>query len=82
MEQQTLTRFMAEKLSLILKAFKIPQWYGDIMCQEEKEKLWNCIKEATCAKDARFLRVLDCSAYCVEGKCYFCGEFAKQKIEK
>lgn len=67
---------MADRVKIILKVFEIPSWYGKVMSQEEKTKLWNCIKEATCVEDARLNRVLDCSAYCVEEKCFFCGSFA------
>ena len=66
---------MSDRLSFILKVFQIPSWYGEIISKQEKKKLWNCIMEASNAKEARLFRVLDCSAFCIEKKCYFCGEF-------
>lgn len=67
---------MADVSKIVRRVFNIPDWY--VMCESEKEKLFRYIQEANCAQEARLFRILDCSAFCVEEKCFFCGGFAKQ----
>ncbi|MEW8544942.1 MAG: hypothetical protein AB2693_15560 [Candidatus Thiodiazotropha sp.] len=68
---------MSERLDIILQVFDIPKWYGPHMSKEEEQKLFRLIQEASCPQEARLFRKLDCSAFCVEEKCYFCGDFEK-----
>ena len=70
---------MSERVDVILDIFKIPKWYGKIMSKFEEEKLFKLIEEASCAADARLYRMLDCSAFCNERRCYFCGNFEKKR---
>ena len=61
---------MLEKLNLILKGFQIPKWYGPSISKEEEQRLFNLIQEASYPHEARMYRILECSAFCVEEKCY------------
>ena len=54
--------------------FHFPEWYR--MTQTEVDKLFSYILEASCAEEARLFRKLDCSAFCRELLCYFCGKFS------
>ena len=56
----------------ILKIFDKPEWYEQLMTKEEERKLLGYVMEASCVMEARLFRLLDCSAYCVESKCFFC----------
>ena len=61
-----------DRLSQIVKRiFGIPGSY--VMPIQEEEKLLNILEEATSVMEARMIRTLDCSAYCVEKYCYFCS---------
>ena len=72
---------MADRITFILEVFDIPKWYGKIMSKCEEEKLSKLIRESSCHADARLHRMLDCSAFCIEDKCYFCGKH-KRNIKK
>lgn len=69
---------MADIATLVRRIFRIPVWYE--MSDFEQEKLYKYIKEASCPQEARLYRMLDCSAFCVEEKCFFCGEFARRRV--
>ena len=51
--------------------FEIPEWYD--ISDVELRKLLDLVKEASCA---RLFRLLDCSTFCDEENCYFCGDFS------
>lgn len=67
---------MADIEKIVRTVFEIPDLYQ--MPKGEKDKLYSYVIEATCAQEARLFRMLDCSAYCVEEQCFFCGNFSQQ----
>ena len=68
---------MADKIKMVKSVFQIPAWYE--MSEFELNKLYSYIKEATCAQEAQWYRFLDCTAFCVEDKCFFCGEHSEPR---
>ena len=69
---------MAEKI--VKRVFNIPDWYK--FSEFELEKLFNYTKEASSAEEARWFRFLDCTAFCYEDKCFFCGEGKRQQPQQ
>ena len=63
---------MADIDRIVRIVFGIPESYE--MSEFERKKLYNYVQEARSAQEARLFRILDCSAFCNEDKCYFCGE--------
>lgn len=63
---------MADISRTVRVVYDIPDWY--ILSKEEESKLIGYLTEATCFQEARFFRFLDCSAFCVESQCFFCGD--------
>ncbi|MEW8547233.1 MAG: hypothetical protein AB2693_27295 [Candidatus Thiodiazotropha sp.] len=68
---------MAEKIRIVKRVFNIPEWYQ--ISEFELEKLVGYIKEAASVQEAQWYRFLDCTTFCIEEKCFFCGEFARQQ---
>ena len=64
-------------MKIVKRVFSIPEWYE--MSDFEMKKLISIIKEASTFQEAQWYRFLDCSAFCVEEKCFFCGEFSRQQ---
>ena len=67
---------MADSIKAVKKVFEIPEWYE--IKDVELRKLLDLIKEASCEQEARLFRMLDCSAFCDEENCYFCGDFSRR----
>ena len=64
---------MGDLIKVVRKVFEIPEWY-DISDVELRKDL---IKETSCAQETRLFRMLDCSAFCDEENCYFCGDCSR-----
>ena len=66
---------MADLIKAVKKVFEIPEWYE--IKDVELRKLLDLTKEGSCEQEARLFRMLDCSAFCDEENCYFCGDFSR-----
>lgn len=68
---------MADKVKRVKAVFQIPDWYE--MSDFELKKLLSYVKEASSVQEARWYRFLDCTAFCYEDKCFFCGAPARPR---
>lgn len=70
---------MADKIKIVKTVFHIPDWYE--FSDFELRKLYSYIKEASCPQEARLFRILDCSAFCYEDKCFSVVNFRAHAIK-
>ena len=74
---------MASDIAIVRKVFQLPSWY--IPSNSEVTRLASYLKSENSEDEARWARFLDCSAFCNEEDCFFCGEiesvFSKCKVK-
>ena len=62
---------LATRAGIMRAIFGIPKGY--ILSKKEGTKLFRYSIEAEKVHEALMCRILDCSAFCDEEKCYFCS---------
>ena len=63
---------LASREDIVRTIFGIPRWYK--MSRKEETKLFGYLLDSANVFEALMCRILDCSAFCDEDSCFFCGE--------
>ena len=59
------------EVQIVKRVFSLPKWY--IPSITETVRLFDYVLNRDSESDARIARFLDCSAFCNEDDCFFCG---------
>lgn len=60
------------ELQIVKRVFDLPKWY--LPSPKETTRLFEYVLNEDTEGDARLARLLDCSAFCSEHDCFFCGQ--------